>query len=194
MNFVQGSWPEYHPEYVKAMQHEPLAVLHMRAMDSEYQTLRATPLYGLSLILRRLALDPTRYALWYLSKPIELWGWNIGIGQGDIYVFPTANSPLAEQSGLRLATGVCFFLSPFLMLLALAGAARAFWPHVKAPLGMQIAGALGLFVTLVFGILQSDSRYATPFRGIEMTLAVSTVTAGMKWMQSIKQRKAADAN
>lgn len=188
INFVQGSWPEYHPEYMKSVEGEPIAVMHMKAMDAEFQALRTNRSAGLRLIGARFRSDPMRYLDWYLSKPIELWGWNIGIGQGDIYVFPTENSPLTSQGLLGVTTGICFFLNPFVMLLALVGAVLALILRMPPAPGLRLAAALGFFVTGVFGILQSDARYATPFRGIELALAVLAVTVAAKRLRAIKER------
>lgn len=193
INFVQGSWPEYHPEYLRSLRNDPTAVMHMQAIDAEFQALKTDRPEGLRLIGARLSSDPGRYAAWYLSKPVELWGWQMGIAQEDIYVFPTENSPLASQGVLRITTDLCFFASPFIMLAALIGAALALVPRGTAPAGLRLAAALGLVVTAIFGILQSDARYATPFRGIELTLAVFAVTLATKRLRAIKERNLTQA-
>jgi len=187
MNFVQGAWPEYHPEYIRSFQGDPKAVGDMAAIDAEYRLLRSDRSQGLAAIGHRLGSDPVHYLGWYLSKPIELWGWNIGIGQGDIYVFPTDNSPLTAGTFLRATTGLCFFINPFVMLLAVAGLVLAIVGRRQTPAGLILAAALGCFVTAVFGVLQSDARYAVPFRGIEVALAMLSLAAAAKRLRVIRE-------
>lgn len=188
MNFVQGAWPEYHPAYMKSFQGDAEAVRDMAAIDAEYRTLKADRLHGLRVMANRMDADPLRYIGWYLSKPIELWGWNIGIGQGDIYVYPTANSPLTAGTVLRATTGACFFLNPFILLSAAAGLLLALFRPRQTPVGLMLMAALGLFVTAVFAVLQSDARYATPFRGIEIALAMSAITAAAGRLKAVRDR------
>lgn len=175
MNLVQGSWPEYHAAYAASFAHDAHAEAIMKAIGDDYDALRTSTSGGLARIGKRLAGEPLRYTGWYLSKPLELWGWNIGIGEGDIYVYETFRSPLSMNPALRGVTGVLFFLSPFVMLFAAIGVVLVFIPSVRAAPGLHASAMLGLWVTLVYGVLQSDARYATPFRGIEILLAVFTV-------------------
>lgn len=172
MNLVQGSWPEYHDAAWVAGMGNPQADAILQSIADEYALIRSDMGAGITQMVARMGREPARYMGWYLSKPLELWGWDIGIGEGDIYVYPTFRSPLTMQPTLRGLVNVLFFLSPFLMLLAAAGAVLAFVPAMESAPGLRIAVALGLWVTLVYGVLQSDARYATPFRGIEIFLAV----------------------
>lgn len=188
INLVQGSWPEYHPEYIRSFQGDPKAVRDMAAIDAEFQLLKTNRTQGVRAMASRMGADPLRYIGWYFSKPVELWGWNIGIGQGDIYVFPTGNSPLTAGSFLRATTGLCFFVNPFIMILAAVGAVLALYRRDKMPAGLTLAARLGLFVTGVFAVLQSDARYATPFRGIEMALAMVTLAAAAGHVRAIRAR------
>ena len=174
MNFVQGSWPEYHSAWSSAViqrEEAPRAVL--RAIDADYNLLRENRDAGLAAITGRMSQEPVRYALWYLGKPIELWGWVIGIGSGDIYVFPTYQSPLSGHGPLRITTDLLFFANPYLMLLASFGllVVAATWRKRPAPLVLS-AFTVAL-LTAIFTLLQADARYAAPYRGIEWILAAA---------------------
>ncbi|GAA0916289.1 hypothetical protein GCM10009552_34570 [Rothia nasimurium] len=192
MNFVQGSWPDYHTAYQASIDGAPQAKALMKQIDGEYQLLRHEPGAGFRTMAVRISEAPGHYAGWYLSKPAELWGWVIGIGYGDIYVFPAYGSPLLMQPTLSAITGYLFFLSPFIMLLALVGACLSLIPRLQAAPGLRIATALGIWVTLVYGILQSDARYSTPFRGIEVLLAVFAVALTVSTLR--KRRNSQVAN
>jgi hypothetical protein len=142
----------------------------------------------MALVFQRFRSDPWTYVRWYLSKPLELWGWPIGIGQEDIYVFPTSNSPLSRGGLLTLTTNLCFFLSPFLMLLALAGLVLVLRPQSTAPAGLRAATCLAVLVTVIYCILQADARYATPFRGIQVSLAAFTLSVAIAKLREIRAR------
>jgi hypothetical protein len=114
---------------------------------------------------------PIHYVKWYLSKPIELWGWAIGIGAGDIYTFPTLNSPLSGTGFLRVATDIMYLANPLLMLLAAVGTALTLISARRRPPVLLFAAVGIAFVTVVFAALQSDARYAAPYRGAEFLMA-----------------------
>lgn len=176
MNLVQGAWPEYHAAYLYSHDNANAAAV-MKSIDAEYDALRTNTAGGLGRIVHRLGAEPGRYAAWYLSKPLELWGWEIGIGAGDVYVYPTFRSPLLMQPILAGVVGALFFLAPFVLLFAAIGGVLALLPSSGTPTAMKVAVALAAWVTVVYGVLQSDARYSTPFRGLEVLLAAFAVHA-----------------
>jgi hypothetical protein len=176
MNFAQGSWPEYHVVWAPAILGDPAARAVLNAIDADTRRMASMPRQGLSAIFERLRSRPGHYLLWYLSKPVELWGWSIGIGAGDIYPFPTFNSPLSGTGPLGVVALLMAELNPFLMLFALVGTiAIAISPRRHSPPLVLAAWGI-IFVSAVFAVLQSDARYATPYRGTEWALAVTGVT------------------
>jgi 4-amino-4-deoxy-L-arabinose transferase-like glycosyltransferase len=185
MNFAQGSWPEYHRAWYKALElddAESKAVL--ADIDSDVRRLSSQPTAALGAIAKRFADQPARYLAWYASKPAELWGWTIGIGAGDIYVFPTSNSPLSGHGVLRATTDLIYLINPLVTLLAMIGtAATACKPRHREP-ALLFAAAGVIFVTAVYGILQSDARYAVPYRGAECLMAA----LGVKSLYHIGRR------
>jgi len=182
MNLVQGAWPEYHAAYRGQLAGNPEAIAIMQAIDAEYTGMTRDRMAGLSAMTGRLAQDPLRTLAWYASKPTHLWGWDIGIGQGDIYVFPTLNSPLLFNPLWRGLTGLLFLLNPMVMLAAAVGTLLAL-VSPAAPTGLKITALLGLFITAIFTILQSDARYATPYRGVEMLMTVYAIARLVTWVR-----------
>ena len=173
MNFVQGSWPEYHAAWSAAVigkEEAPQAVLD--AIGSEYDLLRKDSSAGLAAIAERISKEPSRYLLWYLSKPVELWGWKIGIGNGDIYVFPTYQSPLSGRGPLRITTDLLFFANPLLMLFAFAGLIAIALSGSNSPAPLAFGAFCVALLTALFTALQADARYAAPYRGMEWVLAM----------------------
>lgn len=183
VNFVQGSWPQYHEQYAM-MTTDRGAADTMAAIDAEYRLVAASPVDGLQAVGRRLLASPGHYLAWYLHKPLELWGWNIGIGQGDVYVFATRQPLLAVNPVLRATTGVIFLAAPFIMLAAFIGMILALGRCGPGRLTLCAVAALALYATLVYTVLQADARYATPLRGVEVLLAVSAILALLDWWRA----------
>ncbi|MGA7437416.1 MAG: hypothetical protein WBW32_04710 [Luteibacter sp.] len=177
MNLVQGSWPEYHDAWRASLQGDAGSAAIMEKIDSEYAIFHGNRLDGITAMASRMAAQPLRYAGWYLSKPVELWGWQIGIGMGDIYVFPTYNSPLSGKGFLRMTTDALFFASPFVLMLAIAGLAVLLVKRRRYPPALWLAATTAVVVTATFAVLQCDARYSTPYRGIEWVLAAVAIDA-----------------
>ena len=199
-NFVQGAWPSYHDEYRDfifgdgATRARARNTLH--AVDEEYALLRDAPILGIKAIMRRFSQHPWRYVVWYLiEKPKELWGWSIVVGQGDIYVYPTANSPFQTSLPWVALAAVCHTLNLPLMILALIGSLIAWRYYHALPLtnptgqAMLIATTcLLIFITLVYAALQAEPRYSIPFRSFELLLAASACWRIATRIQQLTQR------
>lgn len=178
MNFAQGSWPEYHKAWYKALaldDAESKAVL--AGIDDDVRRLSSQPTAGLEVIAKRFADQPARYLAWYASKPVELWGWTIGIGAGDIYVFPTSNSPLSGHGLLRATTDILYLLNPLVTLLAVIGTIATIYKPGRREPALLFAATGIVFVTAVYAVLQSDARYTVPYRGAEFMMAAVGATA-----------------
>jgi 4-amino-4-deoxy-L-arabinose transferase-like glycosyltransferase len=170
-NFVQGSWPSMHIAYQAAMRHEQAGIVILAAIDREIAAFQASPSAGFALMKHRMAKHPGEYVWWYLSKPALLWDWDMRIGQGDIYVYPTRNSPYKTEPVFRAIASLCRAINPWLFVLAMAGALLALLPEAETSPGRSAAALMLLFVTLVYSVLQAEPRYSVPFRGLEILLA-----------------------
>jgi hypothetical protein len=191
MNFVQGSWPEYHSSWRASALGDPAGGRIQQQINGEYTLLRDNHSLGVKAISHRLAEAPIHYLWWYLSKPALLWGWSIQIGQGNIYIYPTDNSPFDYNPALKGIVAVCYLLNPILALLAA-------WCCLRTLLkpdsnhGVVAMVLLGLYATLIYSLLQAEPRYAIPFRGIEMALAIVGLWQMVQWWrQRMRYRRLA---
>lgn len=209
-NFVQGAWPNYHDAYRNSIFGDAVTRASTRdtlhAVDEEYATLLSSPMDGAKTIMQRFGQHPWRYAAWYLlEKPRELWGWDIVMGQGDIYVYPTINAPFQISPPWIALAAMCHTLNlllMLLMLLALAGLPVASWLHRRGshgkdtPVGyipLVSVICMSTFATLVYSTLQAEPRYSIPFRSFEMLLATTTLYGVATWLRYKRVREQATA-
>lgn len=171
INFVQGSWPEYHSSWRAYAAGDPTAKELQEQILAEADAFRGHPSAGASAMVRRFQQAPWHYFLWYLSKPSSLWGWDIQIGQGDIYIYPTLHSPFSYNPFWRALAALCHAFNPILALLA-AWSCLMSLRHKAIIRGITAAMAfMILYATLIYSALQAEPRYAIPFRGVEVVLA-----------------------
>lgn len=195
-NFVQGAWPGFHDAYRDSIfgntATQSSARGTLRNVEEEYTELRDSPLDGAKTIMLRFGQHPWRYAVWYLfEKPWELWGWDIVVGQGDIYVYPTQNAPFQTSHPWIALAAICRALNPLMTLLALVGLLMTRRRpddsrRQSVPIGyvsLVSMTSMLVFATLVYTLLQAEPRYSIPFRSFEMLLAVSTCWWITTWWQ-----------
>jgi hypothetical protein len=196
-NFVQGAWPGFHTAYRDSIFGDAAtrsrARVTLHAVKEEIATFQASFTDGSHAALRRFGQDPLHYAGWYLfGKPHELWDWAIVIGQGDIYVYPTRNSPFQTSPSWIALAAVCRAMNMMIMLLALASL-LVVWRRNVGILGTSANRAalisvicLLAFATAVYATLQAEPRYSVPFRPFEMLLAVTTLYGLARWWRHHK--------
>lgn len=188
MNLVEGSWPLYHSaDMASTIQHEPHAMLVMGQINHEIAVIDANRLAGLSAILHRVARAPGYYLRWYVEKPALLWGWNIRIGVGDIYVYVTYHSPFDVNPFWRAVAALCHAFNRLLMVLALTACLLSIvqkrWAADRAGVALLL-----LFVTAVHSVLQSEPRYSIPYRGAEILFGVFAVYWLFIWVSNLRKR------
>jgi 4-amino-4-deoxy-L-arabinose transferase-like glycosyltransferase len=190
MNLVQGSWPIYHAatrasEYL----HDPNADRTVNAINYEIAAVQQRPSEGLALIAARMKTHPAYYVGWYLRKPAYLWGWAIQNGAGDIYMCVTYHSPYDENPIWRLIAALCATLNTAFFFLALAACVIAWrWRFSQASAGY--VALLFVLVTAVHTVLQAEPRYAIPYRGAELLLAVTTLATLFGWINRYRYARA----
>jgi len=182
MNFVQGSWPEYHDAYAPAVAGDLQARVTMKRIDDEYRNMTVDPHGGVATITRRFADSPGKYLAWYGSKPWLLWSWRVRMGQNDVYVFPTHDSPYDTQPVWRAVIALCVALNPLLFVLALSGIVLVFVRPFPAP--ARVAAFILVFCSAVYTVLQAEPRYAAPLRPFEMLIAVCVVATVVEWIRA----------
>lgn len=177
LNLVEGSWPEYHAAYLRALAHDPAAQDLLRRIGAEEALMQRSPREGAAAVWSRLRAEPGRYLAWYAWKPALLWAWQIRMGWGDIYAYPVDHSIYLSNRVMPLLEALCFALNPLLFLLMAAAALTVLRRPAPAgaATGLHAVAALAVFETLVFTLLQAEPRYSIPLRPLEMILAVSAV-------------------
>lgn len=178
INLVQGSWPTYHAATQLASVQDPIGLQTVDAINLEIANLHIDHVQGLKAIAERMGRAPGTYIAWYLSKPALLWGWEIGLGSGDIYMYPTRNSPFITNPVMKAVEAAAYILNGIVAAMALAGlfiVARRRDPSVA----LLTFAAMAAWVTVVYGVLQSDARYSTPYRPAEIALACVTLSAAL---------------
>ncbi|HET6432109.1 hypothetical protein [Dyella sp.] len=171
MNLDQGAWPEYHAAFHGSINGDQQSIVTMNKMGQEIALLTADTPRGLQQVLARLARTPWQSLAWYARKPALLWDWDIRIGQGDIYTYPTRHSPFVESASWRAIEALCHALNPFLLLAMIGGGVAALVTRRGAPPAVQLVSLLLVWVTLVHTALQAEPRYAEPYRPIQILLA-----------------------
>ena len=177
LNFVQGSWPEYHDAYIGWLEHKPAAERTLQAIGQEQQLALQSPLAGVTAVWTRLRAEPLRYLEWYAWKPALMWGWSIRMGWGDIYTYPVLHSIYLTNPAMRLIESICFALNPILFLLMGAGTViLLFCPVARTTnTGLLVVALLVVFETLVYSALQSEPRFSIPLRPLEFILAAVAI-------------------
>ena len=192
INLVQGSWPAYHEDWRILVVHgNPRGAVLLQPIDASQTQMLASPAAGFKAMFARFATQPWRYVAWYVwHKPVALWGWNIRMGQGDIYEYPVVNSPFMTHPIGRLIAALCYALNRWIAVAALAGVMlllrRRATTHDAAALAARAVGwataLLLLYATLIYAIFQAEPRYAIPFRGFEMLAAITALAALTRWV------------
>jgi len=178
-NFVQGSWPLFQAAYM-SRDVDPVPRQILAAVSREEQLIARDPVAGLQGMWDRFSVRPLDYLGWYvLDKPYLLWDWDIRIGQGDIYIIHTENSPFETNSIWHGAKLALHWLNPFLfwasLLFALGVVVVGFRKHEDANRTALMLALFYLYVTGLHTVLQAEPRYAIPYRPAEFLLAFGLV-------------------
>lgn len=135
-----------------------------------------------SVFWQRLQERPLRHLAWYLfEKPYYLWSWSILQGQGDVYVFPVAES-LYETTAVAEATRWSMaVLHPVVLVLAALGALVALIGRhrLASPIPLLLTATAAYF-TVVYSIFAPWPRYSVPLRPELYLLATWAVAAAVR--------------
>jgi len=218
-NLVVGSWPFFQTAWREAAGLEPFSPLDMpvenrearraAARDSllpeqrEEQAMARSFGLGSEMMAARFAGEPLRYARWYfVEKPASLWAWDIQIGQGDVYIFPTTNSPLQTVPALRALVSFLRASNPFLGLAALVctvlvlirrvsrSVVDSGFPTANDTAALTAVAVLFAYVTLLHTLLQAEPRYSIPYRPFEIMLAITAIVWLFSWLAKRRAVKA----
>ena len=174
LNFVQGSWPNYHAAHSRYRSGDPVAIAIMDEINREAVLLEQRPRDGARTLLARFASAPFGYLRWYAwDKPWLLWDWNIRIGHGGFYFQDVRHSSLERPPLRELLLGFRA-LNPLFSLLALLGSLA--WIVRRGARAEDAASSLVaatlLYLTAIHVVFQAEPRYANAYRGIEAVMVV----------------------
>jgi len=173
MNFIQGSWPEYHDTWKW-----PWRWPAKRAeIDREVAAGEIAP------VIHRLAEDPAHYAAWYASKPWLLFDWEVRVGHGMEYTVEMRS--ILDRGPLLLTTTLEWALNPTLFALALCGLLLALREGGTA----RMVALSVMALTAVHVVLQAEPRYSIPYRPLEAILAFYALQRAYATMASMLVRR-----
>jgi hypothetical protein len=183
INFVQGSWPDYHWDY---RGRQLWRAAEFQAIVDDVNRVVDTPAIGWPIVGHRLASDPARYVRWYaLEKPWLLWDRSIQLGQGGIYFLQTERSPFETSPVLRAVQAVYMAANPFLTAL-LAGMTLLLLFRRDHPSALLCA-LLVLYLTAIHVVFQAEPRYAIAYRPLEAIIVAAAVLELRRWIARIAQ-------
>jgi 4-amino-4-deoxy-L-arabinose transferase-like glycosyltransferase len=158
-NLVVGAHPDYQQIW-KSDPRDPTnpAVVDMSNFSGSYSAFVIT-------MLNRIKLDPARYLEWYfIDKPIQLWQWNVGIGFGDIFIYPVVTTPYHTER-LAIASHVIMkSMHLWLFLFAVLGTAISVFYWTSTPMAACVIIITTLYISAVYVVTQADARYSVPLR------------------------------
>lgn len=192
MNFVQGSWPQYHRAWQSLQHGDPVGIAITEEINKEIDLLESAPGRGATALAARLSNEPGYYANWYLwQKPQLLWDWDIRIGPGGVSFLVSENSPLETHPMLRLISNSLKRLNPLVSLLAFLGAAMIVIGAVRgwasAASAALAACILFAYLTAIHTVFQAEPRYATAYRWVEILLVMTALQALLQMGSSFFQ-------
>lgn len=115
----------------------------------------------------RIYHDPGHYLKWYLfDKPRLLLGWDIMIGEGDIYVYRVVASWYHQSKGMTATYSIMRSLHGWLMLFAASGLVYLFLrrENNEPMVFPAFIYVLVIAISAVYVVLQSEPRYSVPLK------------------------------
>lgn len=184
LTFVIGA----HPYYYLIYHHNPSDPMNPATLDMK--RIHGSWTEMISLLAKRIEHRPWLYAKWYLlDKPALLWGWNIQVGQGDVFVYPTVRSPFLNWPPGVTLIAIMQALNPILITACLIGF-LLLWvsgedTNRAAVLALYVL--LG-YVSLVYIVLQSDGRYSIPLRPEMYLGAMFGLWQMVEWAKKLRAK------
>lgn len=184
MNFVQGSWPQYHRAW--QTQHDnAVSALIMDSIGDEVETILEDRRAGLETVGARLAQEPGRNVRWYLlDKPWLLWDWDIRLGWHGIHFLPTTASPFEGSPAMRIlrngleVSNPAIFALAAMAIFALAGNLVS---GRQPPFPAIVIALFLVYVTALHTLLQAEPRYAIAYRPGQVLM----VGMALGWLSSL---------
>lgn len=163
-NLVIGAHEDYHDIWYANATASDVSMKMVNPADVDMKQYKDDHQAFYRELIRRIANEPVEYLRWYfIQKPLDLWGWNILVGSGDVYVFPV-NSSIYQNSKIALASLVIMKQLHFWLFgLAIIGLVFAL-RDTKSRERLLPVYALLIYISAVYVVLHADARYSVPLR------------------------------
>jgi len=186
MNLVQGSQPEFFEDWRAGRHQQKDSPVHREFFASKKSFSAFAEIF-----YSRFRENPTKYLTWYLlKKPYLLWSWNIQIGQGDIYIYPTPWSLYSVSRTANMTKQIMRVVHPVILLLMLSGLYMAALKIIRKETGLidipVILFTTVLYVTVIYVVFQSEPRYSIPLRPELYLVAMWSLSM---WIKSAFNKK-----
>lgn len=158
-NLVVGIYPDYHEKWrASILKPDEDIVVPGEGVDESYHTY-------FQELLANFSKNPLQMVAWYaIQKPILLWSWDIRTGFGDIYIYRVEYS-LYHTSGIAIASYTLMKSLHFWLLAgALLGGGYIFTEYRNKSAIPALLYLTALYISAVYVISQSESRYSIPLR------------------------------
>lgn len=161
-------------------QDDPRSLGYAYDADPDYKADNRSMSTVIHAILRQFEQHPARELYWYLiGKPVMLWSWTLISGPGDIFIYPTEDSPYDTGAPVFIFSHALMHgLHWIIVILALLGCILVWLPYAKRHLNntqlllARMTGLLLFYNTGVLMVLAPYVRYSIPFLPFEFGMAL----------------------
>lgn len=179
VNLVIGSHENYHDIW-RANPRDP-----ENPADIDVNAYKNNQIEFIAVLIKRIAADPIDYIAWYaFGKPAELWGWDILVGYGDIYVFPV-EATLYHKSMVALVSLV-IMKNTHNLLLGLVFIGFFFSVREKDKIHQYFIWSIYvclISISVIYILLHTDGRYSIPLRPEMYLCAMYGLQKLLCWVQ-----------
>lgn len=188
-NLIIGSHNDYHAIW-RNNPRDP-----QNPYEIDYQKYKNDHVGFYKELAARVVDEPLHYLHWYfMRKPLELWGWDILVGYGDIYTYEV-DSSLYQKSKLAIASLVIMKHTHYwLFLAAILGLFFVFKESDVKQKEYILNVYLCVFcISTIYVVLHSDGRYSVPMRPEMYLCAVYAISKLIELKNKYKNREAVNA-
>ncbi len=148
----------------------------------------------LSIIFERFLKSPLEYIHWYaIGKQQYLWQWGIISGQGDIFIYPTIESPYYNLPDLKFThlLNKIFHIAwiPIGLISTFVVLARArIFPNTLNK-SILILALIAGYSVLIHVLVAPFPRYGIPFKIFLIPLSIILIKEATEWLLKKSARK-----
>lgn len=94
INLINGLYPDLYDSYKKGDFYKPDYPMNIDIKRAGGSIKKAS-----LIVIEKFLMRPIKYFRWYfIDKPLLYWSWDIGIGEGDVYVYKVKESLFTKYS------------------------------------------------------------------------------------------------